>query len=61
MRAKPAQKMVNRSDRRCRVEETSLDGAAGSSATMTAPGAPAVLVSFSKVFASKTLVSFESG
>ena len=51
MRAKPEQKMVKISDKRCRVDDTSLEGAAGSSATMTAPGAPAVVVSLSKVLA----------
>ena len=37
--------MVNKSDVDCRLEETSLEGAAGSSATTTAPGAPGVLES----------------
>lgn len=37
--------MVNRSDNDCRFEETSVEGAAGSSATTTAPGAPGVLES----------------
>ena len=37
--------MVNRSDSDCLFEETSLDGAVGSSATTTAPGAPAILES----------------
>lgn len=37
--------MVKRSDKDCRFEETSLEGAAGSSATTTAPGAPGVLES----------------
>ena len=36
--------MVKRSDSDCLFELTSLDGAAGSSATTTAPGAPGVLV-----------------
>lgn len=34
--------MVNRSDADCRFEETSFEGAAGSFATTTAPGAPGV-------------------
>jgi hypothetical protein len=33
--------MVNRSDNRCLAEETSLEGALGSSGTTTTPGAPA--------------------
>lgn len=40
MRAKPQQKIVKRSDSDCRFEETCVEGAAGSSATVTAPGAP---------------------
>ena len=37
--------MVKRSDKDCLLELTSLEGAAGSSATTTAPGAPGTFVS----------------
>lgn len=37
--------MVNRSESDCLFELTSLEGAAGSSATTTAPGAPGTFVS----------------
>ena len=37
--------MVKRSDNDCLLELTSLEGAAGSSATTTAPGAPGTFVS----------------
>ena len=57
MRAKPEQKMVKIFDRRWRLDETSLDGAAGSSATTTTPGAPAVVVSLSSLKAFVDLVS----
>ena len=45
--------MVKRSDSDCLLELTSLDGAAGSSATTTAPGAPGVFVS---TFMSSSLI-----
>ena len=37
--------MVNKSDNDCRFEDTSFEGAAGSSVTITAPGAPGILES----------------
>ena len=38
--------MVNKSERLCFLEETSDDGAAGSSATEMAPGVPGTLAMF---------------
>ena len=42
MRANPAQKMVKRSERDWRLDETSLEGAAGSDGITVTPGAPGV-------------------
>ena len=54
--------MVNRSDSDCLLELTSLDGAAGSSATTTAPGAPGVFVSDFKssslIFSASDMIQF---
>ena len=53
--------MVNRSDSDCLLELTSLEGAAGSSATTTAPGAPGVFVSnfmSSLIFSASDMIQF---
>ena len=54
--------MVKRSDSDCLLELTSLEGAAGSSATTTAPGAPGVFVSDFKssslIFSASDMIQF---
>ncbi len=54
--------MVNRSDSDCLLELTSLEGAAGSSATTTAPGAPGIFVSnfmsVSLIFSASDMAQF---
>ena len=54
--------MVNRSDSDCLLELTSLEGAAGSSATTTAPGAPGIFVSCFKssslIFSTSDMIQF---
>lgn len=54
--------MVNKSDSDCLLELTSLEGAAGSSATTTAPGAPGVFVSIfissSLIFSASDMIQF---
>ena len=58
MRAKPAQKMVKRSERDWRLDETSLEGAAGSVGMTTTPGAPGVGSSEDEEAMALSLTSF---
>ena len=54
--------MVKRSDSDCLLELTCLEGAAGSSATTTAPGAPGIFVSTfmssSLIFSTSDMIQF---